>query len=311
MELGVISEFDVPGLADAIERACPGACLLPQDVASGGAPSCDVLLASPLGSARVAAMLAAPGLRWVHVLGTGVDAFPLQRVPPQVMLSCSRGASGVPIAEWVLAMMLAFEKRLPQSWISAPPAQMWRADLGSLAGRTLGLAGLGGIGMAVARRAAAFDMRVLALARSPREAAPAGVEMVSSREALLECADHLVLGLPLTPATRHFIDAGALARVKPGVHLVNVARGALVDQDALRAALDDGRVACASLDVVEPEPLPEGHWMYAHPRVRLSPHVSWSAPQTFGALLEVFLDNLGRFARGEPLRDQVDRAAGY
>ena len=95
------------------------------------------------------------------------------------------------------------------------------------------------------------------------------------------------------------------------MHLVNVARGALVDQEALRVALDAGRVACASLDVAEPEPLPEGHWLYTHPRVRLSPHISWSAPQAFAALLAGFLDNVGRFARGEALGGVVDREAGY
>jgi phosphoglycerate dehydrogenase-like enzyme len=99
--------------------------------------------------------------------------------------------------------------------------------------------------------------------------------------------------------------------MKPGVHLVNVARGSLVDQDALHAALDDGRVALASLDAVDPEPLPDGHWMYAHPRVRLSPHVSWSMPGAADVLLDAFLDNLRRWRAGEPLSGVVDRAAGY
>jgi phosphoglycerate dehydrogenase-like enzyme len=154
-------------------------------------------------------------------------------------------------------------------------------------------------------------MHVVALARSPRSEPPPGVEMLRAKEELCERADHLVLCLPSTPATRHFIDAAALARMKSGVHLVNVARGALVDQEALRVALDAGRVACASLDVAEPEPLPEGHWLYTHPRVRLSPHISWSAPQAFAALLAGFLDNVGRFARGEALGGVVDREAGY
>jgi phosphoglycerate dehydrogenase-like enzyme len=92
---------------------------------------------------------------------------------------------------------------------------------------------------------------------------------------------------------------------------VNVARGALVDQDALRAALDDGRVALASLDAVDPEPLPDGHWLYAHPRVRVSPHVSWHMPGAADMLLDAFLDNLRRYRAGEPLTGVVDRAAGY
>jgi phosphoglycerate dehydrogenase-like enzyme len=92
---------------------------------------------------------------------------------------------------------------------------------------------------------------------------------------------------------------------------VNIARGALVDHDALRVALDDGRVAMATLDTVEPEPVPEGHWLYTHPQVRLSAHVSWYTPDLQRAALDIFIDNLGRFARGAPLREVVDPDEGY
>jgi phosphoglycerate dehydrogenase-like enzyme len=95
------------------------------------------------------------------------------------------------------------------------------------------------------------------------------------------------------------------------VHLVNVARGALVDHEALRRALDDGRVGLASLDRVDPEPLPAGHWLYSHPRVRLSPHTSWSMPGTFDLLIEPFVENLRRDLAGEPLAHLVDAALGY
>jgi phosphoglycerate dehydrogenase-like enzyme len=99
--------------------------------------------------------------------------------------------------------------------------------------------------------------------------------------------------------------------VKPGVHLTNVARARLVDDDALRVALDDGRVASATLDTVEPEPLPAGHWMYSHPRVRLSAHVSWVSPRTTDRILEAFADNLRRWVAGEGLTGVVDLAEGY
>ena len=99
--------------------------------------------------------------------------------------------------------------------------------------------------------------------------------------------------------------------MKPGIHLVNIARGALVDQDALRVALDDDRVAMATLDTVDPEPLPAGHWLYEHPKVRLSAHISWYEPQMQRAALAIFVDNLGRFQRGEELREVVDPAEGY
>ena len=102
-----------------------------------------------------------------------------------------------------------------------------------------------------------------------------------------------------------------LALTKPGVHLVNVARAGLIDQDALQPLLDCGHIASASLDVVDPEPLPAGHWLYAHPRVRLSPHVSWSAPGMVERMLAVFLRNLEAFAQGRPLEGVVDVVAGY
>jgi phosphoglycerate dehydrogenase-like enzyme len=217
----------------------------------------------------------------------------------------------VPIAEFAMAAMLAAEKRLPESWIHEPPAHWSIASLGGLRGRTLGLVGLGGIGCELARLALAFGMRVLALRRSDAPSPVAGVERARDLGALLAEADHLVLAVPVTRATRHLLDAAALARVKPGLHLVNVARGELVDQEALRAALDDGRVALASLDVCEPEPLPEGHWLYTHPAVRLSPHTSWSMPGAIAGLVDTFVENLHHWIAGEPLTRVVDRAQGY
>src|SRR5206468_3524002 len=167
-----------------------------------------------------------------------------------------------------------------------------RMTLGTLHGRTLGLVGLGGIGAAVAERALPFGMRVRACRRTAAPAPIPGVDVVGSLAELVASSDHVVLAAPSTPATRHLFDREVFAAMKPGAHLVNVARGALVEQDALRAALDDGRVAMASLDAVEPEPLPEGHWMYGHPRVRLSPHVSWSMPGAADLLVEIEGDRI-------------------
>ena len=250
------------------------------------------------------------GVRWVHTYGTGVNRFPFEALGGAA-LTCSRGGSGIPIAEWVLAVMLAFEKRLPGAFVRDPAEWKYR-ELGGLHGRTLGLVGLGGIGREVALRALPFGMRVRALRRS-QAGAPHGVERVHSLPELLADADHVVIAAPATAETRHLIGRDALAHVKPGVHLVNIARGALIDHDALREALDDGRVACASLDVTEPEPPPAGHWLYAHPRVRLSPHISWNMPGALDLLLEPFLENLARWRDGKPLlaRDLVDVSRGY
>ncbi len=254
--------------------------------------------------------LLVPSVEWTHVLGAGVDGFPLDALDG-CRLTCSRGAASVAIAEWVLAVMLAFEKDLPGSWVEEVPEHWNLASLGTLAGRTLGLVGLGAIGTEVARRARAFDMDVVAFRRTGAPTQLPGVDVVTELADLLGQADHVVVAAPATPETFHLLDAAAFAALKPGAHVVNVARGSLVDQDALRHALDDGRVARASLDTVDPEPLPEGHWLFTHPAVRLSPHISWSSPATMPRTLGLFVENLARFRAGEPLSDVVDPVAGY
>ncbi|MDQ1373947.1 MAG: hypothetical protein QOJ09_1285 [Actinomycetota bacterium] len=251
-----------------------------------------------------------PEVRWVHVLAAGVDKFPLDRAGDRIV-TCSRGASAPAIAEFVLATVLAFEKQLPDVWVQEPPEHWNLAGLGGVRGKTLGLVGVGAIGTEVARRALAFDMEVLALRRTAATLPLPEMERVESLPELLGRSDHVVVAAPSTPETHHLLDAGALAAVKPGVHLVNIARGALVDQDALRVALDDGRIARASLDVVDPEPLPAGHWLYAHTKVRLSPHISWSSPGTIERTVDLFADNLRRWRDGRSLHGVVDVAAGY
>jgi phosphoglycerate dehydrogenase-like enzyme len=250
------------------------------------------------------------GVRWMHIPGTGVDGWPRELLAGRTV-TCARGVSAVPIAEYVLAAMLAFEKDMPNIFLEAKPEHWNYAQLGELSGKTVGIVGLGGIGEAVASRALAFDCRVRALRRRPEQGAPPGVELAADLADLLGSADHLVLAAPATSATEHLLDDAAFSLVKPGVHLVNIARGSLVDQDALRRALDDDRVAMATLDAVTPEPLPEQHWLFSHPKVRVTAHVSWSSPHGWDRMLEWFADNLARFVAGEPLAGVVDPDEGY
>jgi phosphoglycerate dehydrogenase-like enzyme len=278
----------------------------------------DELPASLAGDILFAAWLESPvyerldeiGVRWMHLPGTGIDSWPGALLEGRTV-TCSRGVSAIPIAEFVLAAMLAFEKRIPEVWLDEPPARWNLAPLGELAGATLGLIGLGGIGTAIARRALGFDMRVVALRRTRTASTVDGVELAFGLTDLLNVADHLVLAVPATPLTHQLLDARSFSWVKPGVHLVNIARGSLIDQDALRDALDDGRVAHATLDCVEPEPLPEGHWLYTHPSVRLSAHVSWNSPRAFDRIVDAFVSNLRRYVAGEPLEGVVDVDEGY
>ena len=249
------------------------------------------------------------GVRWVQMGGTGVDGVaPEIRAAP--LLTSSRGASAVAISEYVIAAMGAFARNFPDNWLRAAPERWNFQHATTLAGATLGLMGLGGIAQRVARIALAMDMSVVALRRRTAPSPVAGVEMVASPAELLAAADHLVLAAPATDDTRHVINADSLKGVRPGLHLVNIARGTLVDQDALRAALDDGTVGRASLDVTDPEPLPAGHWLYDHPKVFLTPHASWVGPPMFAAATDLFCQNLRRYLAGEPL-DNVVGPEGY
>jgi phosphoglycerate dehydrogenase-like enzyme len=303
---GPFSEGLASGLRGVLpdgERAvvCDGVTAVPAD-----AQVLVMLLHDP-GTVRE---LLVPSIEWAHVLGAGVDRFPFDALGNRP-LTCSRGAASVAIAEWVLAVMLAFEKSLPDSWVDSAPEHWNIAALGGLAGKTVGLVGVGAIGTEVARRAAAFDAEVVAVRRTDAGPPLPGVEIVAGLPDLLARSDHVVIAAPATAETHHLLGAQAFADMKPGAHLVNIARGTLVDQDALRVALDDGRVARASLDTVDPEPLPEGHWLYAHPGVRVSPHISWSSPSTMPRTIGLFVENLQRFRAGKPLAGAVDPVAGY
>lgn len=177
-----------------------------------------------------------------------------------------------------------------------------------LEGRTLGLVGYGHIGRAVAKRAEAFGMRILVHTRTPRPDTAATT--FTGRHELAVQADHIVLTATATAETRHLVDDEFLRHTRPGVHLVNVARGSLVDQDALRRFLDSGHVDRATLDTVEPEPLPADHWLRHHPRVMLSPHIAALSPLSLGQALARFTENYRRYLAGEPLQDVVSMPEG-
>jgi len=280
----------------------------------------DVLLTAPSHGWRQAPAQAPAGwpgtLRWVHTASVGVDFFPpwLLQVP---QVSCARGVAATPIADYVLSALLAHNQPWAERRVNSPEA--WRREferaeaqpLRLLAGQHLGLLGFGAIGQAVARRALAFGMQVTALRRSAATLGEPGVAQARSLPELLAQVDHLVLALPITAESRHVINAEALAHARPGLHLVNIARGALVDQQALLQALDSGRLGAATLDVTDPEPLPAGHPLYTHPRVRLTPHISWAAGEVQAATADKFIAQLTRYLQGEPLADLVDAQRGY
>jgi phosphoglycerate dehydrogenase-like enzyme len=248
------------------------------------------------------------GLQWIQVVSSGIDFYPswLFNGPP---VSTSRGSAAENIAEFALAAIFAAAKRLPDIWVH--DAQWNFTALTPLKGTTLGILGFGAIGRSLASKAHALGIKVLALRQSPTPFEVEGVEAARDIHELFARADHLVLAAPLTDATRHIVDSAVLASARPGLHLINIARGGLLDHGALLEALDSGRIGLASLDVTEPEPLPDGHPLYAHPRVRLSPHTSAISSNSRHEIADSFLANLERFLNGLTLENQANVQRGY
>ena len=272
----------------------------------------DVLITTPTNVPNLEQVLAR-GVKWVHLIGTGIDKFPLHLIGDDLVLTNSRGLSAVPIAEWVMACVLSFVKRMPGSFVTEQPKQ-WNIPsptFATLQGAKLSILGLGGIGSAIAERALPFGMEITAMRHTDAPSPIEGVRMVRSITELVADADHIVLVAPLTDHTRNMFDDEAFSAMKPSVQLINVARGPIIDDEALRRALDSDIVACADIDATEPEPLPDGHWMYTHPSVRLSPHVSWNWSGAFQAMFETFIVNLRRWIDDEPLISVVNPADGY
>lgn len=250
------------------------------------------------------------GLRWMHLPSTGVDDVPDWLLAVDTVTT-SRGAQAREIADYVLASMLSLEKGMPDLWVRSP--EDWKAaPTGGLTGKSLGLVGFGEIGTEIALRALPFGMTVTAVRRSSSSSGVDGVQM-ADLEPVLSGSDHVVLCLPLTDQTRGMIDTAALGRMRQGAHLINVSRGAIVDEEALRQALDAGRPAALTTDVWSVEPPPAGHWIYSHPRARLSPHMSFRGPSTTQRIEAILLRNVERWVSGkvDALHGRVSKEAGY
>jgi len=281
-------------------------------------PEADVVLGFAV---RPANFERARRLRWIHSTAASVTGvlFP-ELAASDVIVTNARGLHADAMAEHALAMMLAFARKLHRArdaqraheWAQAV---MWEQSpaIGSLAGGTLGLVGLGAIGSAIAVRAKALGMRVLAVRRQPAaDAAPADEQWPVSRlRELLPRVDWLVLTAPHTRETERMIGREELALLRADARLVNLGRGALVDETALIEALRAGRLAGAALDVFESEPLPPTSPLWDLPEVILTPHTSGLAPRLWERAMEQFAANLRRFIAGEPLENVVDKQAGY
>lgn len=258
----------------------------------------------------------APALRWIHTPSAGIDGIVIPELLERpITLTNAAGAHAIPIAEFVLMFMLSHVKRT-QEMFALKPENAWEQGrhlhLSELYGKTLLILGLGGIGQEIARRASPFGMRVVGSRRHPQPMD--GVDQVVGEDAwreLLPEADYVVIATPLTEATCGMVDAAAFARMKPEAYLINIARGEIIDTQALLDALQEGRIAGAALDALPEEPLPPTHPLWQAPNVWITPHISWSSPHMRQRVLAIFLENLRRFGADEPLINVVDMAAGY
>jgi phosphoglycerate dehydrogenase-like enzyme len=258
-------------------------------------------------------------LRWVQSPAAGVGSlmFP-ELLASDVVLTSARGIRARSIAEHVLGVTIALARRLPAT-LRAQAAHRWAQDeleteTRTLQGRRMGIIGLGAIGHEVAKIAAPFGFRVSAIRRRAGEPAPDGVDEVWTPDRLpdlLAQSDVVVLAAPHTPETKRLIGRAQIDQMKPGALLVNVARGKLVDDEAVIEALRDGRLGGAALDVFSQEPLEPSSPYWDLPNVIVTPHTSGAMQDYWTPLVALFADNLRRFEKGEPLRNVVDKVAGY
>jgi phosphoglycerate dehydrogenase-like enzyme len=263
----------------------------------------------------------APRLRWVHSSAAAVGGLlPLRELAARgITVSNSRGVQAIPIAEHVLGGLLVLARRFDlilaaqreKVWIQNQLCDDWPWVLHS---RTMTIVGLGTIGTEIARRASAFGMRVTGVRRRPDQPRPDFIDRVVGPHRLddvLRGCDVLVLAAPAVDATHRLIGADRLAMLEPGAILVNVARGQIVDEDAMIRGLETGALGGAVLDVFEREPLEPSSPLWSMPNVVVSPHSSGFRASHWDDVIDLFTDNLRRFQREEPIRELVDTIAGY
>jgi phosphoglycerate dehydrogenase-like enzyme len=261
-------------------------------------------------------------LRWVQspAVGVGSLMFP-ELLSSPVVITSARGIRARAIAEHVLGVTIALARQLPSA-IRAQIAHRWAqeelegaaVDVRTLQGQRMGIVGLGAIGLELVKIAAPFGFRVSAIRRRAGEPRPEGVDSVWPPDRLpdlLAQSDVVVLAAPHTPETKRLIGKRELDRIKRGALLVNIARGKLVDDDAVIEALRDGRLGGAALDVFSEEPLDPASPYWDLPNVIITPHTSGAMKDYWTPLVALFADNLRRFEKGEPLRNVVDKNAGY
>lgn len=283
-----------------------------------GLHTCDAAYTWVLSADELAA---APKLKWVHTSAVAVETLCLPELFARgIAVSNTRGVQALPIAEHVMAVVLALAKQMPFV-IENQQQSRWAQNefVGErlpwlLHGRTLGLVGVGTIGSEIAKRAAAFGMRVIALRRRPAYGVIGHVERVYGKEELDEFLGQcqvIVVAAPLTPETHGLLGEQQFAQLPKGAIVVNVGRAKIVDTDALIAALKSGHLGGASLDVFPQEPLPSDHPLWSTPNVILTPHTSGFRRGHWDEVVDLYAENIQRWLKGEPLKYRIEPELGY
>lgn len=282
-----------------------------------GLKTCDVVYTWILKSAELAA---APHVKWVHTSAVAVETLCLGDLFARgIVVSNTRAVQAVPIAEHVMAVVLALAKQLPFAIDNQRQARWAQNEfMGErlpwlLKGKTLGVIGVGTIGTEIARRARAFGMEVIAMRRRVG-ANVEGFERIFGPEQLyqfLSLCNVLVIAAPLTPQTHSLLGAAQFAQLPKGAIVVNVGRAKIIDTDALVDALKSGHLGGAALDVFPQEPLPAEHALWKTPNVIVTPHTSGFRQGHWDEVIEVFAENIERYQRGEPVKFRIDPEFGY
>lgn len=259
----------------------------------------------------------APKLKWVQVMSAGVDRFleDEELRNSRVVLTNVSGIHAVPIGEFVISLMLMFAKGAPRCFEMKQRRQWGRFIPTVLRSKTVGIVGLGSIGREVARLAKAFGMRVVAMRRTSQKSGRARyVDLLLPPDRLVQLlsqSDFVVLALPLTPETRGLIGEKELRSMRPTAYFINIARGEIVDEEALVRALEEGWIAGAGLDVFATEPLPADSRLWELPSVIFSPHIAGGMEDYVQRATEVFCENLRRYLDGKRLLNVVNKKRGY
>lgn len=316
MRIAVATTLDVRDL-DRIRAACPHDDFVETsaDDLVEALPGVEILFTSRL---KPEALAVADKLAWVQARSAGINSYPLEELTRRsIALTSASGAHGIPIAENLLAMMMAFATRL-HLYRDLQNRSEWDKDSiedgkFELHGQTLMVVGLGGLGSELAKKAHALGMRVIGV-RNRDLPPPEGVDELVLGTNLLDAlprADHVALCLPLTEATTHILSERHFFAMKRTAYVYNAGRGKSIDQRALLAALKENLIAGAGLDVTDPEPIPEGDTIWSFPNVILTQHSSGTSPMNSSRVTNIFVENLRRYRAGETLKNLYSAERKY